>query len=730
MKLRFCPLAAIMFAALASSLAAASPGPQGSGNCNLIEVWVDPVRGVDPSSTQPPTHQVSPINNPSGPTKTIQAAIDIAFKHLVLHYHPLSNPDQEALVHLMPGIYGPGTIPSGGVGNGELFPISMRDRVHVRGVNARRCVIRGADWQQDDQAWFDHLTTVFWPIAGTCNFVDPNFPTLDAGFRKKQVLVDYTWSGARPHPSLGIEFVPWEPGTAELLEAVTLQGGDVQVLFGFDPEEPMFLHGTVANCLFDMRSGLPTENGQQLGGPSMGLMVQTSWIDDLHLPPDATGITGEGYISQEVHVVGNTFLMAERLYNGTQNSWLQAAPGAAAVLDTGYPICGGGDTDNQKGVNRLGLQNNLFRTHTGGAAKDDDRMAMVGVSSDDAMLDLGALSVDTNSYCIDRSGDATEAPQDFEHTFESPAVALSPSGSVTLGTGEVVTLWNGSPPTPPASVAPTTPAVALWDGNGGLGTQYDPLFVGEYLRTISPALPSYRDFRLLPGSPMQNMGRWTGTSIFDNGDVFDENECETLRVSTWDHEAYGNPRIVDSHPDIGFDEVHLGVMAGSYANHSYSHNRSGSLNSQVVDEQDTRFLFLRENEPGTLVPLAGRTLELISNEIVPSGNYRAWTNPPGSSSPGPIQQGSSVAGYDLRYTVVTAQNQVPWMDTYQSLVPAGSPTPQWILGPGQAGPLITLVPLPADDEGAGFTSWVNIQALVSTTDDSVNLWGSMQVEYR
>ena len=267
----------------------------------------------------------------------------------------------------------------------------------------------------------------------------------------------------------------------------------------------------------------------------------------------------------------------------------------------------------------------------------------------------------------------------------------------------------------------------LWDGNTGLGVQYDPAFVGEYLRTQSPAKGSYRDWRLIPGSPMQNQGRWTSDNWFVNSVKYPEPECAALKVSLWDHESYGNPRIVDGSPDIGFDEVQLGVLAGSYANHSYSHNRQGALNPQVPDEQDTRFLLLRHNDPGGTGPLAGRSLSLVSNEIVPGTGYRAWTLPPGSLT-APSTQSGSVVGYDQLYTSTSPGGGVPWMQSFTTPVPVSIPWPNW-----QAAPASSFgfgrVALPQDDEGAGFASWANIQPRV-TAAGFLSLFGTMQPEYR
>lgn len=738
MKLRLCPLAAIMFAALASPLAAAPPAPQDP--CNVVEIWVDPVHGNDGTGSPDPNcgsggggigHEVVRINNPAAPTKTIQVAIDIAAKYLRCNYDSVENPDQEAIVHLLPGIYGPATDFNGEVGNDEIFPIVMHDRVHVRGVNARRCVIRGVN-TQDLEYGANLKSGVLWPDVGTCSS-DP--------YDDRQVLVDFSLSGYYRFDGGAPEYHPWasDPDygeTAEMLDSVTLQGGDVQVLFGYLRELPWPLQGRIANCLFDLRHDFAIEKGENLSAPKLtgawiGLMVQTTWTDDiLPLSGDVEingigGNAGSGYLLQEVASIGNTFLMAEFVWNGSQGFWLRSRPGAVGILDTADPICGGGGGGSPgdplqviRGVNRLGVQNTLLRTHSQGASAGTAEMAMVGVSFDDANVSTGAQFVDTNAFAIARAG-ATSS------VFTSPPYAQgAQTGTITYQPlGKTWPLYACNVPSTP----PQTPAVKHWDGDGSAGTQFDPAFVGEHLRTVSPVMGTYRDWRLLPGSPLQNQGFSGTVSTFQSGAEFEEPECDPLKVMKWDHEQFGNLRVVDNAPDIGFDEVQLGVMAGSYANHSLSHNRAGVLNPQVQNEQETRFLFLRQTAPVTGNPLQGRTITLRSNEIVAGTSFRAWTEPPGSLS-SPTSVAGPPAGYEFLYTSVS--NPVGWMGSYTAPVPAPiGQWPNWQAAPGQLVISLTLVQFPFDDEGGGFASWVNVQPVVTGTGVPA-LLGSMQPEFR
>jgi hypothetical protein len=216
-------------------------------------------------------------------------------------------------------------------------------------------------------------------------------------------------------------------------------------------------------------------------------------------------------------------------------------------------------------------------------------------------------------------------------------------------------------------------------------------------------------------------------SVFESGAEFEEPECEPLQVLKWDHEQYGNLRVVDGAPDLGFDEVQLGVMAGSYANNSYSHNRSGVLNPFVPDEQETRFLFLRLTAPDGAGSLQGRELKLLSNEIVAGTSFRAWTSPPGSL-PTPTSIGGP-AGYRTLYTDVSSP--ITWMGGYSSILPGPNDLwPSWQGAPGQLPFQLMRVQFQSDDEGAGFASWANVQLRVQPSSAALPLLGNLQPEFR
>ena len=698
-----------------------------SQQCNIIEVWVDPDQGHDiapPPPTNPPTHVPIQINNPHAPTLTINFAIAIASDYLRSSYDAQTNADQQAVIHLLPGIYGP--VAAGG--NGETFPINMADRVHVRGVSARRCVVRGNGSQ---------LTKIYWPSQGSCGSGSP------PGFRDREVLVNFSASGRFSRNVLG-ELPPWacNPNfeeTIELLDSVTLQGGEVQVYFGWQLTElPVPLSARISNCLFDMRNGFAVEAGPALLGPKIGVLMAKTWTDE-----DAWGgiATGSGYMDQKVHIVNNTFVMAEFVKDPlpSQTGWFyKAVPGAVGVMDATYGICGstsvGDPVKTIRGVGHPGIQNNVFRTFTTGAPANLNAMAMVGITADDAVLQVGPK--DTNAYCVDRSGYLSAVPGAPDESMISYPVASTQTGLVDLGAGNcsmpgviLEPLWNGNPLSPVP--APGSPAVKTWDGNTTLGPQSDPAFVGEYLRTVTPVKNTYRDWRLLPGSPLKDQGRWDGVNAFANGEGYPELSCDMLKVALWDSESYGSPRIIDTNPDIGFDELHLAVVCGSYSNHCFSHNLAAYLNPFVQSEQNTRFALVPKF--AAQQALAGRTLRFLSNERVPpqpQDNGPAWTIPPGSLT-APAIQPASPAGYNLLYT--TTGNPLSWAQGFSSILGLSLevPFPNWQGAPNMTPFAFYQVQLPQDNEGAGFASWVNLQPLVTQPGGGAAvLWGNMQPEFR
>jgi hypothetical protein len=316
--------------------------------------------------------------------------------------------------------------------------------------------------------------SIFWPSWTTCND--------GVDHEQKQVLVGYGISGRYAiDPSGGIPGVPYAwgpPGamgvdctsveTSEPIDGVSFQGGDVQVLFGFTSELGIPLAGTISNCVFDMRHGFQVEphNGQAqfVEGPWMGLMMQKTWMDEVNTPPPFD-VVGHGYLDQWVHLVGNTFVLAE--FRQGDGGWSFAAKeGGVAVIDVARPFCPGQGGDPNplfRGVGHPGIQNNLLRTFTGGAGKNGSTMALVGINVEDALVSSGGIGTDTNAYAVNRSGGWTSI-SGVTQFISIPVASSAPLGNhVDYGCGQfgfLELLWDGSSPAP----EPGAPAAPMWGG--------------------------------------------------------------------------------------------------------------------------------------------------------------------------------------------------------------------------------------------------------------------------
>ncbi len=161
-------------------------------------------------------------------------------------------------------------------------------------------------------------------------------------------------------------------------------------------------------------------------------------------------------------------------------------------------------------------------------------------------------------------------------------------------------------------------------GRYALGTdhphppEFDPVFVGELL-TTQLQVAGVRDWRVMPGSPVIDLGYYAPTIALANGASFADSGCAELQTFDWDGEGYGNPRLVNGSPDLGFDEFHMLVMSGTYTPDSICHNRNdmtatpvnGHLHPSVGDSgHDVRFAFV---DPA----FANKTIEIYKTISTP-----------------------------------------------------------------------------------------------------------------
>ena len=315
-----------------------------------------------------------------------------------------------------------------------------------------------------------------------------------------------------PNPQLGT--LPWQGNgdSEEMIDGFTFRGGDVHIYAL--AEGP--IAGRVSNCIFDLRG-----DTQGLTGPSFGMLLVSRY--DLVIA---------GYHPMPFNTFNNTFLFGETTPAGVDA--LIARPEAVGICAVNDPVCGLPEPPEKDliGVSGPSIQNNLFRTLPG-----QGNFPLLGLASADVSTLVGSSPGLTNAFAGSNVG---------------------PS--------------NGTFFAFVAAVALPAPAVDL-------NTAGQPLFVGEGIAGSIAGFEHYRDWRMIPGSslepnPFQDAGSGPaggGTLMADNLTTFFEPSCEELRSFDWDGEAYGNPRLVDE-VDIGFDEVHLMISAGHWANDTNNHN--------------------------------------------------------------------------------------------------------------------------------------------------------------
>ncbi len=351
-----------------------NPGNPPTLTPETARAWVHPSDGVDPTS---PGQRLGYINEPSLKFRTVNAAIDAVHEYLTVNHDATENPDQHGVVYALPGVYS-------STSNGEVLPIVMRDRVHVQGVGARRCVIRGGSRAGLPSTNRD----VLWPTQADWGSI-PNVEY----FRQVEVLVEYlasTPDQAGPgHPS---DEAPWGPSsslfygdTPEVFDGFTLQGGDVQVLLRDPPAGvDYFPAQRVSNCVFDLRDGMVLpESAVVLTGPYIGLMMVRHAT---YQPFGANSLVS--YMDGRTLIAHNTFIFA-RWTGAASNDGFSSFSRAqtVGVMDVTNPSCGltAADADDRfRGMGSPCLVGNLFRTRPQSGATRP--YAMLGIADDDTRV--------------------------------------------------------------------------------------------------------------------------------------------------------------------------------------------------------------------------------------------------------------------------------------------------------------------------------------------------------
>jgi hypothetical protein len=509
----------------------------------------------------------------------------------------------------------------------------------------------------------DPLQEYFWPKGPACGVMLP-----------AEVLVDFSSQHLLATNPLDPPFQPlaWTQAfdpqdSEEMLDGFCLQGGDFQVYVRHEGEQL----GRVSNCLFDMR-----DDPEATRGPYIGILMAHAWDPNTF------------YKDIQLNVLNNTFVMGE----GSSSEPLMARPEAVGIIAVNDPLCingvPGAGTDpipRLRGVGNPSIQNNLLRT----LPEQSLQKEMLGVDSTDTAVSGGTNPGTTNAFHASRVG----GDNGFFHS------AMLPGNLLPLPQVDLDFLPN------------------------------DPSFVGE---TLAPLLtnPAYRDWRLLPGTPMQDVGSAPDLTVLPvalvavNGTSYAEPECPVLSCFDWDGELYGNPRLVNE-VDIGFDEVHLMIMAGNWANDANNHNlpevptSPPGLDPNAGAGAPVRHMLFPGGFAGGGVRVNGT--DVAYGVFAPTGSVPAWTCQPGTIDPPSIGAGFPPF-HQARYIAFNnpAPTPTPWTGTLTTLT---------LTNPVSLVPTTLGYKLQTDTEGSVPATYFNAQAVV-TTLGGVSYRSNLQSEYR
>ena len=442
---------------------------------NATEVFVDPVNG---SNANPGTLAL--------PVLTATQGIAIA----VASGPGVGNP---CTVRLGPGIYSSAT-------NGETFPLVMADFVDLQGAGAKQTVLRGDQTQ---------LMPVFYPtdVAGNCTC---------GTHEVREVLVEFSLLS--------------DPNYDEMVDAVTFQGGHVQV---YDKARYHDRYGRVSNCVFDMLYFPDADPRLAYPAPDFGVLLVHEW------PGKGEG----GYRDVFFHLFNNTFIQSWDPHPSAEpgEPMFSALASSVAICDVNDPHCDlgmfGDPNTSLRGVGDPNIQSNLIR-----AFDPTPPTALMGIELPDVTCLIGSQPGTSNSFDPAAVGGANGT---FCSTITSTPLPRLLGGVFPL---------NPNPRT------------------GGI----DPAFVGEVLTTVGGIpITHARDWRLIHDSILIDQG--TGPDpilgILQAANFTTHTDLACLPMSSFDFdgEYYGNGRVVvptfffpmsPPLPDIGFDETEVFIDAG------------------------------------------------------------------------------------------------------------------------------------------------------------------------
>jgi hypothetical protein len=654
---------------------------------DIVRAYVDPATGCDPLNMfglfDPSAPEaLARLNDPTAPFQTIQAGIDTCLEGVKLLFHPFDRPDAQGIVFCMPGTYGP----TAAQARRDVFPLMIRDRVSLQGMGARRTVLRGGGPTN---------TVINWPNDTCCG--NP----LD-----KEVILDFS---NESHLAGGLPWVDFG-NTEEMVDAFSFEFGDVQVFWAGEVEG----FGRLSNCVLDLRA-----DEDAAIGPEVGVMMVHTYDQEVE----------GGYDDFEMKVFNNTFIFGEV----TAQSDLALRPPRSAlswavgILDVNNPLCDyeyppdlcdnrnialdyGDDNIHLRGVGNPSIQNNLFRTLPG----EPMRQIMLGIDRPATRIKVngGTVAGDTNAFVSNHIGGD---------------ISFDTSGAVP-----VPMLYSTH------SLGTPTPKVDLVTASN------DPAFIGELVAPVLLSSPNnlkvYRDWRLTPSSsnPLdrRNVLQDKGSSpnlpnhptapyvfIAENDTAYAEPFCSEFWSFDWDGEGFGNRRRVRE-VDIGFDEVHLTLSAGTWANDSASHHNP----DLVIDPNTTtisgarRFMVFPSfaaASGNTLTVHSTNQAYLYGGSIPPCGpSIVAWEWPHGTI--GPIGYGDLAVGYQWQYIPFTDPDGLtPWN---------AAVSPLNLTNPANSLVYPVGVYVRVDQEGTGPATYFNPQCAV--TVGGLTYYGNLQAEYR
>lgn len=441
-----------------------------------------------PVITSPTEFFVDPVNGSDLNPGTIALPVRTATQGIALAV----STGNQCTVRLGPGIYSSAT-------NGETFPLVMADWVDLQGAGAKQTVLRGDQTQ---------VMPVFYPtdVAGNCT----------CGTQEvREVLVDFSLLN--------------DPNYDEMVDAVTFQGGHVQV---YDKARYQDRYGRVSNCVFDMLYFPDANPALAYLAPDFGVLLVHEW------PGKGEG----GYRDVFFHLFNNTFIQSWDPHPSAKpdEPMFSALPGSVAICDVNDPRCDlgthGDPNTTLRGVGDPNIQSNLIR-----AFDPTPPTALMGIDLSDVTCLTGSQPGTSNSF--------------------DPAAVGGANGTFCS------TVTSTPLPRFIAGVLPLNPNART----GGI----DPAFVGEVLTTVGGLpLTHTRDWRLIHDSILMDQGTGPdpilGILQAANGTTHVDIACMPQSSFDFDGEYYGNGRLVSNtffpgsppFPDIGFDETETFIDAG------------------------------------------------------------------------------------------------------------------------------------------------------------------------